>query len=77
MTDQKLRRRQPYTKRGIGRVPCRRCGQPSAQQWQVCAEGNWLGVCLRCDLLLNRLVLKWFRFAEIDELMAEYEKSLP
>ena len=29
-----VKRRQPY----IPRVPCSRCGRPSAYQWQVCAD---------------------------------------
>lgn len=54
-------RRTPYTERGIRRVPCYKCGQPSRYQWQVCADGNvWRGLCAACDIALNRLVLRWF-----------------
>ena len=70
-------RKKPYTELGIGRVPCRRCGVPSKQQWQVCANGNrWLGVCLRCDLELNRMVLAFFRLPNRAALMEEYARRL-
>ena len=55
-------RRRPYTDTGIGRVPCERCGAPSITQWQICATGNqWAGVCLECDIDLNRLVVEFMR----------------
>ena len=73
-------RRKPYTAIGIGRVPCARCGvRPSVHQWSVCANGNrWLGVCTRCDIALNRLALKFFRFpqAERERLMQRYVAGL-
>lgn len=53
-------RREPYTERGIGAVPCQRCGKPSATQWQICATGNqWAGVCVECDIALNALVVEF------------------
>jgi hypothetical protein len=53
-------RREPYTQRGISRVPCERCGKPSQYQWQICATGNkWCGICLDCDIALNTLVVKF------------------
>lgn len=66
-------RRKPYTEIGIRRVPCSRCGSPSTQQWQVCANGNrWLGVCLPCDVELNRLALEFMRVPNAAELLAAY-----
>lgn len=54
-------RRNPYTDTGIKRVPCFRCGKPSSQQWQICALNNeYKGVCTKCDIELNKLVLKFF-----------------
>lgn len=64
-----MRRKKPYTQIGITRVPCVRCGKPSAHQWQICADGNqWRGICLRCDVALNRLVMRfiWGRTREAD-----------
>ena len=70
-------RRKPYTERGISRVPCRRCGAPSKQQWQVGANGSrWLGVCAACDLELNRMTLAFFRLPNQAVLMAAYERAL-
>jgi hypothetical protein len=67
-------RRKPYTQIGIGRVPCSRCGQPSVHQWQVCANGNrWLGVCLDCDIELNRVALEFMRVPSAAELLSAYE----
>lgn len=50
----------PYTKRGIGRVPCLKCGKPSTCQWQICCLNNeYKGLCTECDIDLNRLVLEF------------------
>lgn len=55
-------RKQPYTSAGIARVPCTRCGAPSEQQWQICADGNvYRGACNACDVELNELVLAFMR----------------
>jgi hypothetical protein len=54
-------RKTPYTEIGIKRLPCFRCGvKPSYSQWQVCADDNlYRPLCLKCDIELNRMVLKW------------------
>lgn len=66
-------RRKPYTAIGIRRVPCTRCGAPSVHQWSVCANGNrYLGCCERCDVLLNRLVLRFFRIPNAAALLLRY-----
>ena len=68
-------RREPYTALGIGRVPCQRCGAPSHQQWAVCANDNlFMGVCLRCDMKLNRMVLRFFGFDDEVGIMARYKE---
>lgn len=55
-----MNRKTPYTERGISRVPCTRCGEPSVHQWQICADGNrWRGLCNKCDIKLNALVMRW------------------
>ena len=55
-------RRKRYTEIGISRVPCVRCGEPSAAQFQVCATRNqWCAVCRKCDLALNALVVKFMK----------------
>lgn len=69
-------RRKPYTAIGIRRVPCARCGEPSSQQWQVCANGNrWLGICWPCDVALNRLALEFMRVPNAEALMAAYAEG--
>lgn len=70
-------RRTPYTERGIRRVPCFRCGKPSHQSWQVCADGNqFRAVCRSCDVGLNRLVLRWLRDPDADEKLRRYQERL-
>ncbi len=69
-------RRKPYTKTGIKRVPCARCGKPSFHQWQICALDNqWNGLCLNCDIELNRMVLGFIGIPlkEIACIMDDYE----
>lgn len=72
-------RRKPYTVIGIGRIPCARCGAPSLHQWTICANGNrYLGVCLDCDIDLNRVALEFMRVPNADVLLAAYiEKVKP
>jgi hypothetical protein len=56
-------RRKGYTAIGISRVPCLGCGKPSSHQWSICALDNrWFGVCTECDIGLNAIVLRFFRF---------------
>lgn len=70
----KIGRREPYTVRGVGRVPCLRCGKPSRYQWQACAlDRRFCAVCEDCDIDLNRMVLEFFRVDEIEERMRVYE----
>lgn len=70
-------RRQPYTKRGIRRVPCTRCGAPSVHQWQVCADGNrYRGVCEECDIGLNRLALEFMRVPNAEVLLSVYAERV-
>ena len=66
-------RRKEYTRIGISRVPCARCGKPSRRQWQVCANGNrYLGVCEGHDIELNEMVLRFFHFKDVDALINSY-----
>lgn len=68
-------RKKPYSSVGISRVPCARCGKPSTGQWDVCANNNhYLGACASCDLALNRMVLKFFKFTNIEGLLAYYKR---
>ena len=70
-------RRKPYTQRGISRVPCARCGAPSTQQWQICADHRlFRGLCTACDVELNRLVLDFVHDPLADEKMDAYVQKL-
>jgi len=72
-----LGRKQPYTEKGIKRVPCIRCKKSSQQQWQVCANDNrYLGICNDCDIQLNKLVLDFFKFPNRKKLLKQYAKIL-
>lgn len=67
-------RQKPYTQIGISRIPCTRCGKPSYHQWQVCANGRrFVGICLDCDIELNRVVLKFMKIPNRNFLMKVYE----
>lgn len=67
-------RRKPYTSIGIRRIPCSRCAAPSVHQWQVCANDNrYLGVCLACDVALNRLALEFMRVPCAKVLLERYQ----
>ncbi len=71
-------KRKPYTANGIKQVECARCGnKPSAQQWQICADGNlYRPICMDCDIQLNLLVLEFMGFSDADELVDRYAESL-
>lgn len=69
-------RKRPYTQIGIRRLKCFRCGAQAVHQWQVCADGNqYRPLCLRCDVALNRLVLRWMRDPEASAKIARYERT--
>lgn len=66
-------RTEPYTKAGIKRLRCIRCGAKATAQWNVCADkGRYRPICTACDMDLNRLVLAWFKHPERERLMNEY-----
>jgi len=69
-------RRKPYTVIGLKRKACVRCSRRASSQWQICADGCvYRPVCEDCDLQLNRLVLEWAGFPDVEEKMAAYEAS--
>lgn len=69
-------RTKPYTEIGISRVPCFRCGKPSARQWQICSLNNeYKGLCEDCDVELNRLVLKFMKVKNRKTIIREYVKQ--
>ena len=70
-----LGRRKPYTKIGLKRLSCVRCGDPATHQWQSCADGNiWRPVCTACDVKLNLLYLVFMCDPDIDKKIDEYRE---
>lgn len=57
---------------------CYRCKKPATYEWSICADGNrprW--VCLRCDIALNRMVLKWARDPRWKQKIERYIRERP
>lgn len=52
-------RKQPYTAKGVSRVPCVKCGKPSEFQWRICSTDKHTAVCRECDIEINRMVSEW------------------
>jgi NAD-dependent SIR2 family protein deacetylase len=71
-------RKKPYTEIGIRRLRCFRCRvKRPTQQWQICADGNqYRPICNDCDFELNKLVLDFFGFEDVDEMMSKYGDKL-
>ena len=66
-------RRKQYTEKELKKIPCAGCGQPSTQQWQICSLNSMrLGVCEKCDVNLNRAVLKLFNIRGWPYLITKY-----
>lgn len=73
-----VRRTRPYTKAGIARLSCIRCGHfPAHATWSICADGNQpRPLCQKCDVELNRLVLQWAGHPRELDLILEYRKKI-
>lgn len=70
-------RKKPYTKIGITRLSCHRCGRKATRQWQVCADDNlWRPICDACDILLNTLVLWFVGDPKTTQKIRRYKKEL-
>jgi hypothetical protein len=70
-------RKTPYTERGIKKLPCFRCGNPAAHQWQICSDGRlFRPVCVSCDFGLNMLVLNFMRDPDMDAKIKKYSDIL-
>ncbi len=67
-------RTKPYTKAGIKRMKCFRCNAPASAQWQICSDGNqYRPICTECDVKLNRLVVEFMGFKDVDGMMSRYK----
>lgn len=66
-------RKKPYTRRGIVRVLCARCGLRASQQWSACAAGRgYFPSCDACDIKLNELILDFFAIPGRGKMMERY-----
>lgn len=67
-------RTKPYTEIGIARMLCFRCKKRRAKyQWNICSDGNqFRPICEVCDIALNRVVLRFMRFKNVDAMMKRY-----
>lgn len=71
-------REKPYTRIGIRRLTCFRCGGLPGFQWTICANNNnFVPICRTCDVALNKLVLRWMGFKNWKVLIQNYEESIP
>jgi len=70
-------RRKPYTVIGMRRIACFRCGKPASQQWTICSDNNiYRGICLKCDIELNKTVLKFMKFADWQQKIKIYKERM-
>jgi len=70
-------RLKPYTKIGIKRMKCFRCGNKAIFQWQICSDGNqYRPICSECDIELNEMVLKWMGFSDWKVKFDNYVKEV-
>lgn len=69
-------RKKPYTEIGISRMKCFRCGKPANQQWQICSNGNlYCPICDKCDIELNKIVLKFMGFRKWKSMIKKYKNT--
>ena len=69
-------RKTPYTELGIKRLKCCRCGGKAKYQWQICSDGNqYRPLCDKCDILLNKMVLKFMNFVDWKEKYITYVRK--
>lgn len=66
----------PYTVAQIEKKVCVRCGRKGEHQWQICADNRYYRVmCIKCDIKLNEMVLKWARDPNWKEKIKKYKES--
>lgn len=62
-----------YDVEGIGDSSCIKCGESASFQWNICSDDNTnRPICKKCDIELNRLVLEWAGFDNVDEKITKY-----
>jgi hypothetical protein len=71
-----MARRKPYTKRGLKRLSCARCGDPASRQVVFPFDGLWKPVCVKCEEDLNVVCLVFMGDPDIDAKIARYKELL-
>lgn len=65
-----------YTQAAIVHVPCLRCGQPSRQEFSIYAlDTLHYGVCDRCDVGINRAVLRYVQYPSWRAIIRAYARA--
>jgi len=55
-------------------MKCYRCGGKAKQVWNICADGNRdRGICKKCDIELNQIVLIFMGFRNWKAKMKKYK----
>lgn len=72
-----IKRKKPFTEAGILRKKCIRCDGKAFFQWQICSDdNNWRPLCKKCDIALQKVVLKFMKHPECDRLVEEYKQHV-
>jgi hypothetical protein len=69
----RLRSGRKLTVTEIRRRRCFRCRRRGYAHWSICADDNRPRVlCIKCDIALNKLVLRWMRFSRRRDILHRY-----
>jgi len=67
--------KKPYTKKEIVKMKCFRCKDSARFQWQICSDNNiYRPLCPKCDIELNKMVLKWTGIKNWKDKIVAYKK---
>ncbi len=69
-----LGRRTPYTKIGLRRLSCVRCGDPASRQVVFSIDDLWRPLCTECDEKLNLLYLVFLNDPDVVVKIAKYRE---
>jgi len=68
-------RKTPYTRIGLKRLSCVRCGDPAARQVVFPVDGLWKPLCVRCDEELQLIFLVYLGDPDIDSKIERYRDT--
>ena len=71
-----LGRHKLYTRIGLQRLSCVRCGDPASRQVRFSVDGLWKPVCKRCDEELQLLFLIYVDDPDIDSKIERYRNEI-